>query len=676
MLGDATASPILAKIAADLAKLDSDDGDDVIKYEREGIKIKYDKAKALADDGKTGELISSRALDFLTQLVASAQGILQRYDTYKATKTKVQAEIAALKQPDYKSIEKDVQAIEAKLPPIDDKATKERNYKWATDLLNHILADCATAKSAGDKYNDRAKAEEKIKQATDKMDKKPDEAIAAVKKIQASLTKRHGKKSVVQDHLAKIEAAIVKAEGLAKPAGEADPDFAEAKKQLEEATALCMEAYHIGDRHSHYYAARDKVTPLYKALKGDPEKAAISDRLGKIKDAIKDARTKSRESPPDHVAAMALLSKASDLCGEAKTKAEMAAKLKGDSLDPDALKALAAEPGGGALLDEMVEKLGEDAKRPILMAAMEARFGLDLKMLTKDATSYSKLGPDGQAEMDKKGKNIKRIYDLMKKVPRTHSMINPKLATIERHGGDSDKGGNADRGSYYQGRQGLIVLSCGRTKDDVWTTDLKTKQANELGTVDAGCEPDDTVDDPPYFDFTTLHEVGHAVDDKMGFMDNRLGDNVAYGGWKEYGGDVAEIATALKTKYDYDLDYIKEYLKNGKATPVPAPGANPSEAEVDAWNELENKVQEWCDAVRVGESVWKKEGVCQARKIGDRVYHEAYGGSWVSYKIAARTKGVSGYQFRAPGEWFAELYAAYHSGKIDSHPAASWLKDL
>ena len=59
------------------------------------------------------------------------------------------------------------------------------------------------------------------------------------------------------------------------------------------------------------------------------------------------------------------------------------------------------------------------------------------------------------------------------------------------------------------------------------------------------------------------------------------------------------------------------------------------------------------------------------------LYQEAYAGRWVSYKVEARKKGISGYQFRAPGEWFAELYAAFQSGKLqDSHPAVSWLKTL
>ena len=40
-------------------------------------------------------------------------------------------------------------------------------------------------------------------------------------------------------------------------------------------------------------------------------------------------------------------------------------------------------------------------------------------------------------------------------------------------------------------------------------------------------------------------------------------------------------------------------------------------------------------------------------------------------------KGIRGYQFRAPAEWFAELYAAFHMGKLKpSHPSAGWLQKL
>jgi len=62
---------------------------------------------------------------------------------------------------------------------------------------------------------------------------------------------------------------------------------------------------------------------------------------------------------------------------------------------------------------------------------------------------------------------------------------------------------------------------------------------------------------------------------------------------------------------------------------------------------------------------------------GGRVVYRYGDIAQVSYLASARKKGLTGYQFRAPGEWFAELYAAYRSGKLkDNHPSVGWLSKL
>jgi hypothetical protein len=89
-----------------------------------------------------------------------------------------------------------------------------------------------------------------------------------------------------------------------------------------------------------------------------------------------------------------------------------------------------------------------------------------------------------------------------------------------------------------------------------------------------------------------------------------------------------------------------------------------------------NAFDDWYD-VATSDNVYRRQGDCDHIKIGDRIYHEAYPRTWVSYLADARKQGLTGYQFRAPPEWFAELYAGYRSKKLKpNHPAMDFLKKL
>ena len=47
---------------------------------------------------------------------------------------------------------------------------------------------------------------------------------------------------------------------------------------------------------------------------------------------------------------------------------------------------------------------------------------------------------------------------------------------------------------------------------------------------------------------------------------------------------------------------------------------------------------------------------------GNRMFVQGYSSQFFSYIASTRDLfGISGYQFRAPGEWFAEAYACYYS---------------
>jgi hypothetical protein len=59
---------------------------------------------------------------------------------------------------------------------------------------------------------------------------------------------------------------------------------------------------------------------------------------------------------------------------------------------------------------------------------------------------------------------------------------------------------------------------------------------------------------------------------------------------------------------------------------------------------------------------------------GPRVFQQSYSGVYWSYLFAARTHMVRDYQFRAEGEWFAEVYAIYFLGLMGSgHAIYPWL---
>jgi hypothetical protein len=75
--------------------------------------------------------------------------------------------------------------------------------------------------------------------------------------------------------------------------------------------------------------------------------------------------------------------------------------------------------------------------------------------------------------------------------------------------------------------------------------------------------------------------------------------------------------------------------------------------------------------------VWDSQALTELATLDKRVYQESYPSTWTSYKVEARKRGITSYQFRAPGEWFSELYAAFKVGKLKpGHPSEGWLKKL
>lgn len=333
-----------------------------------------------------------------------------------------------------------------------------------------------------------------------------------------------------------------------------------------------------------------------------------------------------------------------------------------------AIKDLMDQPGGIKQLDDMIAGMSDTTDKAVMEAAIKVRFGL---------TSFQNIQPPGDdgVEGTGKSKTLKKIYELLAKVPDSHARDNPSLDKIERYSGKKEDLPEHARGaSYFQGATKKVVLTCGRAADN--SPQPLQRDPLVLPDVEPDCEmvPDTEVPAPKYFDWTTLHEVGHAIDHKKRFMNGKAGDS-NFGGWQEHGADVVPVAKAAAKTSRFDSadaeKYLIAYLVGGNpVTPVPPDTSRD-------WEACRVAAVAWCDDIRVGKEMWENGGGSSSHAVDGRVYHEAYDGSWVSYDLAARTKGITGYQFRAPGEWLSELYAAFHCGKLKkSHPAAAWLQTL
>ena len=436
--------------------------------------------------------------------------------------------------------------------------------------------------------------------------------------------------------------------------------------------------------------AKEAADRLTSELEKARAKAAL-EALEKLpKEALKHVQKELKQAKSDF-AAGEKLEKAGKY-GEAALKFRKAAddattaKVKSDALsgkepskeDFKKLMDMAGTGKGKNRLDELILQLPDKTQQKVFKAAIEARFGVkvgvfkterkvvDGKVVDRDEDEYQAV------DLNTPNKSLRSIYEMLTKVPDAHSNAdkNPSLKRILHFTQD-------DGSAAYWGKNKTVYMNVSRGKgigDDDVTSEISTGKVGSTNMFpdgrDKDCMPKNTKVKTPFFDWATLHEVGHSVDDKHGFMDKN-GKNSGYGKWaKETADTVAKVAA---DHFKWDKAYIAALLNNPKATPaVPA-----KLKKKDGWEDVKKKVDEWCAAVVVGEEMWMDGVESKKRAIDKRVYHEAYGGDWVSYEYAARSQGIHGYQFRAPGEWFAELYAAFYSDKLkDKHPAVEWLKKL
>ncbi len=292
-----------------------------------------------------------------------------------------------------------------------------------------------------------------------------------------------------------------------------------------------------------------------------------------------------------------------------------------------------AAPDGKQKIDGLIKTLGDKAADPqaeaTCRAALAARFNLEVEVL--EGLSVDRLP---------------RLYNLFAQVPAAH-VGHDKLLKL---GYNTDPASDA---SYYAPGDKKIVLVMGESD----------------GSIPYTAQTGNAVENLNYFSATALHEIGHGVDAKQGIMSDSRMAGAEFGGWQKetidsvaqahYAQSFASLVAATGPKEADLRELVKTVLQTGDCQ-KPASASAKLGSLFAKWLEITSSQGfKNCQAIRnPGVSPWDKPV-----PAGTRAYHEAYDGSWFSYVFAERAKGISNYQWRAPAEWFAELYAYYHMTK-------------
>ncbi|GEM_PF-2521491 len=517
----------------------------------------------------------------------------------------------------------------------------------------------------------------------------------------------------------------------------ADADGATAATSLAAAAAALTEAKTIQASHGQFAGSVGDVEAALKALKASKRAAKIKGRVDPVDAALTDA--KAKDAAHDALAAMTALRSANDAVAAAKAadaerakfddaaaaldkrvdkvadatekaalqamavdavkqadsfafadatkaldaievrldKSQLEAVMKAKPNDPQIAKMAAkmVGKGGATTVDAMIQAIPDGGDMRLLNALAEGRYGVKFASgKPLPALPPSPALPAGRPAGDP-AKAMKVVCEMFSKMPQD-IVKNKSISGVSYE----DKFGSA--GGAYAPDDAAVSLE-GRTtgkqrfganqenkdpKTGAWVKQLPA-------AIDPDCQPVNT-NEVVYLAFAAAHEVGHGMDDSTGFMAQN-GPLPKYGGWTTYGSSVQPLADiigadarfAAHYKTPEQRRYVLDKLQNKPSVaPAAPPGSDEDKAriEFDKWYGLATAA-----------NVYRRQGDCDAIKIGDYIYHEAYARTWVRYLAAARNKALTGYQFRAPGEWFAELYAGFRSGKLkDTHPAMEWLKKL
>lgn len=410
--------------------------------------------------------------------------------------------------------------------------------------------------------------------------------------------------------------------------------------------------------------SKGEVKDAIKAIKEHEHRFAVTEEIDDIDGLLAEAA--KHVTARDTVRAVDALDEIMAICALCDVKLKVS---KGEAPDEDLLRKMAQMKDGPAYLDKFVEELDPRIHREALINVTKARFGLDEMGFYAAEVDNVITGPSAEGTAVP-AVNLRAMFDMMKQVPDKYTRESDSLKKLQNF--------DASDSSYYWGKEKVIAMFAGRAYDKnpvavsaSWEVDRSPLPGEVRDPSIVVDHVDASAPVPDYFGWTVWHELAHSIDDKLGFMNARMG-NSKYGGWQQHGRDVKPIADAAAAHFGCNnapsRNYIELLLRH-QTPEAPDETDMPLEKRMD--------VHAWYEAVKEAGNPWDSSSISRANALGGRMYHEAYGNSWVSYDLKQRALAVTGYQFRAPGEWFSELYAALKVGKLkNSHPVYDELNAL
>ncbi len=265
------------------------------------------------------------------------------------------------------------------------------------------------------------------------------------------------------------------------------------------------------------------------------------------------------------------------------------------------------------------------------------------------------------------------MWQTCEMLPPSAVEANPHLMNILR---DSNRGtGSAYYAGPANGAKGDVLMGYGT---DAAVTGNMVGGSQDNIYQDGTGAPNANI---RQFNATLRHEIGHAVDSSRAIMDGWMGVKAA-GGWLKYGsytefvdaiiaahGGMNYGSADLNTKYRQamiDAVTAKPAITFNQAlvakggTALPADPGGPVSAVFLPKSYSPASNGPWYN------HDWKTAP-------NGRNFHDAYGhpSSLYSFIASERTnRKVTDYQWRAPGEWFAEVYQVYYAETENATPDA------